>query len=97
MKHILPFEPYKTPGSSFYNYGNIGPTRTRLIKKPKIKTHNLSMGPVKPKNLPNYHSPLYTPSTHIKVNPVKRNSQKHINTSLSITLNPFKPSTQVYN
>lgn len=52
------------------------------------------MGPVKPKNLPNYHSPLYIPSTHIKVNPVKRNSQKHINTSLSITLNPFKPSTK---
>ena len=94
MKHILPFEPYKTSGSSFHNYGNIGPTRTRLIKKPKIKTHNLSMGPVKPKNLPNYHSPLYTPSTHIKVNPVKRNSQKHINTNLSITLNPFKSSTQ---
>ena len=94
MKHIPPFEPYKTSGSSFQYYGNIGPTRTRLIKKPKIKTHNLSMGPVKPKNLPNYHSPLYTPSTHIKVNPVKRNSQKHINTSLSITLNPFKSSTQ---
>ena len=94
MKHSLPFEPYKASASPFHNYGNIGLTRTRLIKKPKIKTHNLSMGPVKPKNLPNYHSPLYTPSTLIKVNPVKRNSQKNINTNLSITLNPFKSSAQ---
>ena len=94
MKHFLPVDYYRSPRTSYYNYGNLGPTRTKLTKKPKTKAHNLSMGPVKPKNLPNVQSPLYTPTTHIKVNPIKRNSQKNINTHLSITLNPFKSSTQ---
>ena len=66
-----------------------------LMKKPKTKAHNPSISTVKSKNLHNVHSPLYTTNIHIKVNPVKRNSQKHINTKLSIMLNPFKSSTQL--
>ena len=68
-----------------------------LMKKPKTKAHNPSISTVKSKNLHNVHSPLYTTNIHIKVNPVKRNSQKHINTKLSIMLNPFKSSTQTSN
>ena len=93
MKHYFPFDFYKSPRTQYHNYDNFGTNKTKYIKKPKAKPHNLSMGPVKPKNLPHVQSPLYTPTPHIKVNPIKRNSQKNINTHLSITLNPFKAST----
>ena len=93
MKHYFPFDYYKSPRTQYHNYDNFGTNKTKYIKKPKTKPHNLSMGPVKPKNLPHVQSPLYTPTPHIKVNPIKRNSQKNINTNLSITLNPFKAST----